>query len=134
MEREEIIEKDGAPKRYLHMKRVPLVDEQGQSLGVQVLFWDMTVFRETQDKLKHGTRTIKAKLTLKGVGNYKLQGAFTPDTKQLNIAGVAGGHRHPVLVNVTGFFTDDGITLNGGYQVVKQPPAATNLGEFSVSR
>jgi PAS domain S-box-containing protein len=67
MEREEIIEKDGAPKRYLHMKRVPLVDQGGQPLGVQVLFWDMTVFRETQDKLKHAQKELVEISRLAGI-------------------------------------------------------------------
>ncbi len=58
MEYEEIVERSGAPKRYLHVKRVPLFDEHDHALGVQLLFWDMTAFRETEGKLQHAQREL----------------------------------------------------------------------------
>ncbi len=67
MEREEIVGNPGAPKRYLHVKRVPLYDAQGQSLGIQVLYWDMTVFRETEDKLRHAQRELVEFSRLAGI-------------------------------------------------------------------
>ncbi len=50
-EYENIVEKNGR-KRYLHVKKVPIYAERNQPIGVQVLFWDVTVFRETEEKLK----------------------------------------------------------------------------------
>jgi PAS domain S-box-containing protein len=57
MEYERMIEKDGA-KRYLHVKKVPLHDDQGNAIGVQVLFWDMTVFRETEAQLRAAEKEL----------------------------------------------------------------------------
>lgn len=58
IEYEEIVEREGMPKRYLHVKRVPLFDDHGHPLGVQLLFWDMTTFRETEAKLRHAQREL----------------------------------------------------------------------------
>ena len=67
IECEEIVERDGIPKRYLHVKRVPLFDEANHPLGVQVLFWDMTGFRETESKLKNAQRELIEVSRLAGI-------------------------------------------------------------------
>ena len=67
LEYESIIERIGQGRRFLHVKKVPLHDEQGTPLGVQVLFWDMTVFRETEEKLKHAQRELIETSRLAGI-------------------------------------------------------------------
>jgi PAS domain S-box-containing protein len=67
LEYENIIEKDGLGRRFLHVKKVPLHDEQGHPLGVQILFWDMTVFREIEEKLKHAQRELIETSRLAGI-------------------------------------------------------------------
>ncbi len=54
---EDSIERNGQ-KLYLHVKKVPLYDEKQAPIGVQVLFWDMTVFRETEQQLKIAQREL----------------------------------------------------------------------------
>jgi PAS domain S-box-containing protein len=58
MEFQSVVERPGRPARYLQVKKVPLYNEQKQPIGVQVLFWDMTVFRETEEKLKVAQREL----------------------------------------------------------------------------
>ncbi len=67
MEYENIVERPGAPKKYLHVKKVPLYDTDNKSIGVQVLFWDMTVFRETEEKLKEAQRELIETSRLAGI-------------------------------------------------------------------
>ncbi len=67
LEYENVIEKDGQSRRFLHVKKVPLHDEQGRPLGVQILFWDMTVFREIEEKLKHAQRELIETSRLAGI-------------------------------------------------------------------
>src|SRR5690606_11219350 len=58
IEFESIGQKEGQPKGYLHVKKVPLRDDAAQSIGVLLLFWDMTVFRATDDTLKIAQREL----------------------------------------------------------------------------
>lgn len=58
VESESVIDKPGQPKRYLHVKKVPLYDANEQPFGIQVLFWDRTVFRETEESLKQAQRNL----------------------------------------------------------------------------
>jgi PAS domain S-box-containing protein len=51
MEYEHVTETEGA-KRFLQVKKTPLCDGQGRPIGVQVIFWDVTPFRETEARLK----------------------------------------------------------------------------------
>jgi PAS domain S-box-containing protein len=67
MEYESIIDREGQAKRYLHVKKVPLHDEQHRPIGVQVLYWDMTVFRETEEKLKAAQRELIETSRLAGI-------------------------------------------------------------------
>jgi PAS domain S-box-containing protein len=67
LEYEEVVEKDGGPRRYLHVKKVALRGERGEPLGLQTLFWDMTVFRETEEKLKTAQREIVEISRLAGI-------------------------------------------------------------------
>ena len=67
MEYEEILEREGGKRRYLHVKKLPLYDAQGQALGVQMLFWDMTVFRETEEKLKTAQKELVEISRLAGI-------------------------------------------------------------------
>ncbi len=57
IEYEAVIEKNGA-KRYLHVKKVPLYGNTNDPIGVLVLFWDMTVFRETEDQLRQAQKDL----------------------------------------------------------------------------
>lgn len=67
MEQEHIIDRPGEPRRYLHCKRLPLYDKEGRPMGIQVLFWDMTRFRETEDKLKAAQREVVEMSRLAGI-------------------------------------------------------------------
>lgn len=67
MEYEEVVLKPGDRSRYLHVKNVPLFDEHNQPLGVQSLFWDMTLFRETEEKLKSTQRELLEISRLAGI-------------------------------------------------------------------
>lgn len=66
LEYETVYERDGR-KRYYHVKNVPLCDSEGRSLGVQVLSWDMTSFREIEDKLKLAQRELVETSRLAGI-------------------------------------------------------------------
>ncbi len=66
MEYENVVERPTG-KRYLHVKKVPLYDNQNKSIGVQVLFWDMTVFRETEEKLKLAQKELVETSRLAGI-------------------------------------------------------------------
>lgn len=67
MEQEHVIDRKGESRRYLHCKRVPLFDREGKPVGIQVLFWDMTRFRETEDKLKEAQRELVETSRLAGI-------------------------------------------------------------------
>ncbi len=67
MEHETIVEQEGGGKRYLHVRKVPLYDEEKRPIGVQVLSWDMTVFRETEEKLKDAQRELIETSRLAGI-------------------------------------------------------------------
>lgn len=63
----EIVVEQGGKKRFLHVKKVPLCDENRRSLGVQILFWDTTSFREIEDKLKQAQRELVDTSRLAGI-------------------------------------------------------------------
>ena len=67
MEAEEIFDRAGTRRRYLHVKKLPLFDATGQPLGVQILYWDMTLFRETEDKLKTAQKELVEISRLAGI-------------------------------------------------------------------
>jgi PAS domain S-box-containing protein len=72
MERRETIEFETIAetrqgRRFLHVKKVPLYDQEGRALGVQMLFWDMTTFREMEDKLKHAQHKLVETSRLAGI-------------------------------------------------------------------
>lgn len=67
LEREQVIEGQKGDRRFLHLKKVPLYDEHQQPIGVLGLFWDMTVFRETEDKLKTTQRELIESSRLAGM-------------------------------------------------------------------
>lgn len=67
LEYETIAERKGHPPRYLHVKKVPLYNQQGQAMGVQILFWDMTTFREIEEKLKQAQRELVETSRLAGI-------------------------------------------------------------------
>ena len=64
---ESVTEKEGQPRRYLHGKKVPLFEADGRPIGVQTLFWDVTVFRETEDKLKQTQQELVETSRLAGI-------------------------------------------------------------------
>lgn len=67
METEEISLRPDRTKRYLHVKRLPLYDSHNRPLGIQVIFWDMTVFRETETKLKTAQKELMEISRLAGI-------------------------------------------------------------------
>jgi PAS domain S-box-containing protein len=67
LEYENVVEKTGQKKRYLHVKKVPLYDAQRQPMGVQLLFWDMTVFRETEEQLRLAQKELIETSRLAGI-------------------------------------------------------------------
>ncbi len=66
IEYEEIIER-GDRRRYLHVKVVPLHNPAGRDLGVQILFWDLTSFREIEEKLNRAQRDLLETSRLAGI-------------------------------------------------------------------
>jgi PAS domain S-box-containing protein len=66
MEYENVVEHTGERKRYLHVKKVPLFHEQ-RPIGVLVQFWDMTVFRETEEQLHQAQRELIETSRLAGI-------------------------------------------------------------------
>ncbi|HVS53764.1 MAG TPA: two-component regulator propeller domain-containing protein [Opitutaceae bacterium] len=54
-------------RRFLHVKQVPLFERDGRAIGVQMLFWDMTTFREIEDKLKHAQHQLVETSRLAGI-------------------------------------------------------------------
>lgn len=67
LEQEEVVERDAGRKRYFHVKKIPLHGENDQCLGVQVIAWDMTVFRETEQLLRETQRELIETSRLAGV-------------------------------------------------------------------
>lgn len=67
LEYEEVVDQAGGGRRYLQVKKVPLFDERRQPRGIQLLFWDMTMFRETEDKLKSAQRELIEMSRLAGI-------------------------------------------------------------------
>ena len=66
MEYEYVAENHGA-KRFLHVKKVPLYNQDHQPLGVQVLFWDITAMRETEEKLRAAQQELLETSRLAGM-------------------------------------------------------------------
>jgi len=66
LEHENVVEHSGEKKRYLHAKVVPLFQER-QPIGVLVLYWDMTVFRETEEQLRQAQRELIETSRLAGI-------------------------------------------------------------------
>ncbi len=67
LEYENVVEKPGQKKRYLQVKKVPLYDRAGQPLGIQLLFWDVTTFRETEEQLKTAQKELLEASRLAGM-------------------------------------------------------------------
>jgi PAS domain S-box-containing protein len=66
LEYENVVERPGQKKRYLQVKKVPLYAER-RPIGVLVLFWDMTVFRETEELLRHAQQELIETSRLAGI-------------------------------------------------------------------
>lgn len=49
---EENLTKDGE-RNYVHVIKTPLLDSNGERVGIQGMFWDVTAERRTQDELAH---------------------------------------------------------------------------------
>ncbi len=49
---------DRRGRRFLHVKKVPLHDNHGRPLGVQVIFWDMTGLRAIEQQLKESQQHL----------------------------------------------------------------------------
>lgn len=96
---------EGGKKRYFHVKRIPLLDKQGACLGVQVLIWDMTVFRETEEMLRVAQRELVETSRLAGIAEmatgvlHNLGNALNSVNTAVGIA--ADRVRHSRAVNVT---------------------------------
>jgi PAS domain S-box-containing protein len=67
MEFQTVVDREGQSKRYLQVKKVPLYAASSDPIGVQVLFWDTTVFRETEEKLKEAQREMIEVSRLAGI-------------------------------------------------------------------
>lgn len=67
MEFEYVVERPGRPRRFLHGKKVPLSAADGQLIGVQSLFWDITSFRETENQLKQTQQELVETSRLAGI-------------------------------------------------------------------
>jgi|GEM_PF-3469792 len=67
LEYEETLTDPKGKKRFLHIKKVPLQDQSGAGVGVQVLYWDITSFRETEELLKQAQQELIEASRLAGV-------------------------------------------------------------------
>ncbi len=67
LEHEHVVELPGNERRFLHVKTVPLHDRERGSLGVQVLYWDTTSFREVQERLKQAQNELLEASRLAGI-------------------------------------------------------------------
>jgi PAS domain S-box-containing protein len=54
-------------KRYLQVKKIPIFGERDECLGVQAIYWDITVFRETEAQLKETQRELMEASRLAGI-------------------------------------------------------------------
>ncbi len=54
---ERVTERHGA-RQHLQIKKTPLFDHTGACVGVQVVFWDVTPFRETEGRLRETQREL----------------------------------------------------------------------------
>jgi len=66
LEYENVVERPQGKKRFLQVKKVPLFDQQ-KPIGVLILFWDMTVFRETEEELRHAQHELIETSRLAGI-------------------------------------------------------------------
>lgn len=58
---EENLTKDGE-RHYVHVIKTPILDRNGERIGIQGIFWDVTVERRTQDALAHERDLLQALL------------------------------------------------------------------------
>ena len=66
LEYENVVERPGQKKRYLQVKKVPLYADR-RPIGVLVLFWDLTAFRETEELLRHAQQELIETSRLAGI-------------------------------------------------------------------
>lgn len=67
LEYEDTLTDPSGKKRFLHIKKIPLQDQSGAGIGVQVLYWDITSFRETEELLKQAQHELIEASRLAGV-------------------------------------------------------------------
>jgi hypothetical protein len=77
------------------------------------------------------TRALKGTAKF-GKKSYKLRGAYTAATRQVNLAGTVGRPPNITFVTVTGFLDEAATDLNGLYTITV--PGHTEQGLVSVNR
>jgi PAS domain S-box-containing protein len=139
MEFESVIERNGR-KNYLHVKKVPILNEQKQPIGVQVLFWDMTVFRDTEEKLRQAQTELIETSRLAGMAEVAT-GVLHNIGNALNSVNVSASlalnrvrqSRAASLAKVAQMLTEQGDRLAEFFaqdpRAAKVPPYLTQLGE-----
>jgi PAS domain S-box-containing protein len=58
---EENLTQDGE-RHYVHVTKTPILDRSGERIGIQGIFWDVTLERRTQDELAHERDLLQALL------------------------------------------------------------------------
>ncbi len=66
VEYERVDERDGV-RRHLQVKKTALLDDAGVPVGVQVIIWDITPFRETEARLRETQRELIEVSRLAGI-------------------------------------------------------------------
>lgn len=100
----ESVETQNGKRLYYHLKKIPLLDDHGVCLGVQVLMWDMTVFRETEELLRRAQRELMETSRLAGIAEmatgvlHNLGNALNSVNTSVGVS--AERLRHSRVVNV----------------------------------
>jgi PAS domain S-box-containing protein len=139
LESESVVEQQGR-QLYLHIKKVPLYSGKNEAIGVQILSWDMTVFRETEEQLRQTQKELIEASRLAGmaevatgvlhnVGNV----LNSVNTSASLVADAIGRLRTPSLVKVAKLLVENGDRLAEFFgtdpRAQKLPAFLTQLAE-----
>jgi hypothetical protein len=86
----------------------------------------------TKDKVVGASHVVKAVVKL-GKKSHKMQGAFDPLTRQINLGGLTGRPPKHTMTSLIAFFNEEGTALEGLFTAT--PWNGThNQGEFTASK
>jgi hypothetical protein len=78
----------------------------------------------TKDKDSGGSRALKGVAKF-GRTTFKVQGAYEPSTRQMNLTGVKGRPPRITQASIVGYFTEDEKHFDGSFQIYNQSGANT---------